>query len=244
MSEIQMDCPFCGKEKHLYYNPKKRVFICFHCGETGTKRSLSKSATIPIQSNSSTIKTSTPSHELRPPSHHSLSPSTRSYLTQQRGIESKVLEVLPISETEKGILFEFPSFDYWQERRFKPFHPRWWFPKDTAESVSRGVVYLADLHPESSRIVVVEGVLDALSIAPFENAAAVLSFRVHPNQVDYLSRRFDQALFIPDADVRAKDVLRGRFQLARKMETEIWQDYPVEAKDPNDLKDWQLEAIL
>lgn len=33
--ELKIDCPFCGKLKHLYVNTAKGVYHCFKCGEGG-----------------------------------------------------------------------------------------------------------------------------------------------------------------------------------------------------------------
>ena len=33
--EKKVDCVFCGKEKHMYINPYKKVYHCFRCGRGG-----------------------------------------------------------------------------------------------------------------------------------------------------------------------------------------------------------------
>ncbi len=35
MAEIKVDCPFCGKPKHLYINTAKGVYHCFKCDRGG-----------------------------------------------------------------------------------------------------------------------------------------------------------------------------------------------------------------
>lgn len=231
--EVILDCPFCNKKKHLYYNASKEVYLCFRCGATGKKRSLLANTVLP-SANSSKKSARRGTGESSPPSRE-LSPSTKSYLLNQRGLSSQVLKLVPVLETRSGLLFPFLGEDYWQERKWKPQKPRWRGPSHAKRTATDGIVYLLESHPESRRVVVVEGILDALAVAEFDNAAAVLSWRVHPAQASRLAAQFDECLWMPDADVPPSNLLRSFFRLSARMRTKIWNKYPDGYKDPGDL---------
>jgi hypothetical protein len=206
--EVKMDCPFCGKENHLYYNPAKGVFYCFRCGKSGHANELRRHGVM-VQRSDRVLYENEVSYRLGegladPPEYKEITTSSGDYL-HERGVHASVLRMLrqKIYETNKGLLFFYPDADYWQERRWSAFSPpRWVNPSVAPRSPAQGVVYHLRTQYESPRVVLVEGIFDALRVAPFANVAALLSSEYHDNQLRHLaSLGYTHATCVPDRDV-------------------------------------------
>jgi hypothetical protein len=139
-----------------------------------------------------------------PPPYKEITTSSVEYLTE-RGVHASVLNLLrrKVYDTAKGLLFLYPDWDYWQERRWTAFSPpRWVNPSVAAASPATGVTYHLRTHYDSTRVVLVEGILDALRVAPFENVAAMLSSKYHERQLMELEDSvYESVLIYPDRDV-------------------------------------------
>jgi len=201
-----MDCPFCHKEGHLYYNPSKRVFYCFKCGAKGTGQVLERAGHNLVTRD---VLQRDVSYRIvegleDPPPYEHLSDATRLYLLE-RGIHAPVLAALErkIYDTAKGILFFFPDEEYWQVRHWQPHTPpRWKNPSVAPRGSGGGVTYHIRQHYDSSRVCLVEGIGDALRVAPYANVAALLSSNPHESQLlSLLERGYDRVTFLFDRDV-------------------------------------------
>ena len=57
--------------------------------------------------------------------------------------------------------------------------------------------------PDDDRVVLVEGIIDALAVGQYTNSIATLSWRLHVAQLDDIARRYAQVIYMPDGDVPA-----------------------------------------
>lgn len=226
--EVVLDCPDCGKPKHLYANTTKRVYICFRCDSRGRlSPELSNQINLSNQSLSSNPKSNF-SRDLKT---SNLSQFAYTYLTEDRKLEPRLLKHLPILSSENGIAFGFPYEDVWQERTWN-CSARWLlYSKD--ERPSNGCLYQADLLGTKT-VFIVEGVIDALSLAPFVDTVATLSYRITPAQAKRLSNIYTNAVYFPDNDVKDKEVIRALETANEFLPTRLFGEYyPDECKDPS-----------
>ena len=248
--EKRLDCPYCGKEGHLYLNLDKGVFYCFRCGARGRSSALeSQGIRVEKQSLNTLYQPGTISHRVSeamsdPPDYKHLSISCINYLTG-RGVHDTILRTLrnKIYETDNGLLFFYPDEDYWQERRWKELGgPRWVNPSQAPRTPATGVVYHVRTHYDEDRIVLVEGIMDALRVAPFGNAAALLSSNFHERQLFGLSLAYDNADILLDSDVGAGKLLstlqraQAIFKSARLLH--------CTASDPGEMEDEDIIETL
>lgn len=198
MSARQEDlqtCPSCGREK-MYVNRAKAVYHCFRCGDSGKiqKLGITPAPTLPIFLVDESV-----SHTLCP-EHHDLTGFSQEYLVRTRGVGWWLVSGLPIFSTQRGILFLFPDWDYWQVRQWSAT-PKWLGPHGAPAGVRDGVTYNLNIS-SSDRVVLVEGVGDALKVATAgHNVAALLSNTLHDSQAEALSRMYARATVMLDADV-------------------------------------------
>jgi hypothetical protein len=113
---------------------------------------------------------------------------------------------MPITETAYGLLFRFPGFDYWQERRWAQHHPPPWKNK-SGVGASDGIYYHVRTAPSDPRVFLVEGIIDALVLGAYTNAASTLSWQLHVAQLDDLSTKYKTLIYMPDGDVPANRVM-------------------------------------
>lgn len=249
MAEKQLDCPSCGKERHLYLNIEKQVFYCFRCGYSGKAGELKAQGIQVPKKTSELLKPSTLSHRIvgsmsDPPEYYPLTTSSVEYLTN-RGVHGSIMNTLrkKIYETPRGLLFFFPDEDYWQLRHWSAWAPpRWVNPTVAPYTPAAGVVFHLRTHYDSSRVVLVEGVVDALRVAPFANVAAVLSSNVHEGQAIKLSCTYDALDIMLDGDVPLSKLLSQQRKLSGMFHSARICVSP--ASDPGSATDGDLERIL
>ena len=63
--ELELDCPVCGKEKHLYINSVKRVGHCQRCKEPFNWRRIVKEFHLPTRSNGGLLSSAPTLLEIR-----------------------------------------------------------------------------------------------------------------------------------------------------------------------------------
>jgi len=193
--EVIRTCPYCGRERKLYVNRRRRLYHCFVCQASGRVSELPWVE--PYSPGKTPEVVSTP-----PPRCHPLSREAHDYLVE-RGVNYGYFDC--VSETARGLLFRFPDSTYWQERRWEG-KPRW-RSANGGEGPSTGITF--HLSPSyvrpcerAKRVAIVEGIFDALKVVSSADhpAAAVLSNRIHPRQVKFLSSRYKEAIYLPDND--------------------------------------------
>lgn len=244
-NEKRMDCPYCGKEGHLYLNLDKHVFYCFRCSARGREGAL-KEHGIKIPSTTSrgpllgTLSFKIGESISDPPEYENLSTYSREYL-QSRGIHDTILRTLrrKIYDTAEGILFFYPDEDYWQVRRWDG-KPRWVNPHRAPRSPADGCTYHLRTHFGSSTVVVVEGIGDALRVAPFANCAAVLSSNLHDLQLARLSQEYSRVGILLDKDVSAPKLMASLKKAGAYFNEAVLLH--CSASDPGDMTDEEIEA--
>ena len=247
-NEKRMDCPYCGKEGHLYLNLDKGVFYCFRCGARGREGALKdQGIQVDKRSINSLKQPGTLSFKMTeavstPPEYGVLSTYSRSYL-KGRGVHDTILRVLrrKIYDTQEGILFFYPDEDYWQLRRWSGT-PRWVNPTTAPRSASGGVVYHLQTHYGSGAVVVVEGIGDALRVAPFANVAAVLSSNRHDAHLARLSERYDRVGILLDRDVPAPKLMASLNKAGAYFKKAELLYCP--AADPGEMTDEEIEEAV
>jgi len=189
-----------GKKAKLYYNPHKDVWLCFRCRDSG--KGIPEGVELddlPFDPGPSVQVTGVS----EPPPYQSPDVTALDYLVKDRGIPRYLVDSLPIYTTGKGILFFFPETDcgYWQERRWKVCSPpKWNNPKASPIKVRSGLTYELMSRPESKTVVLVEGVVDALAVAPYGNVAAYLGIVPNDYQLVTLSQHYGRLVWMPDGD--------------------------------------------
>ena len=204
------DCPFCGKENHLYINHTKKLWHCHRCKESGGPYSKSDKNYKSVIAHTGTPRTTTPTHTpsktpLKPP-HWPLKPFSLDYLTLTRGLNKHTVESLPIFSTEKGILFDFPQEDYWQERRWKSFSPpRWKNPPGR-----KAPCYRVERHFLPT-VFLVEGILDAIAVGTYVPSAAICGSKITEQQAHSLANDYENAIILLDStpDITDKVVYKN-----------------------------------
>lgn len=247
-NEKKMDCPYCGKEGHLYLNLDKRVFFCFKCGARGREGALKEQGvqvdkrTLNSLSQPGTLSFRLSEGVSEPPEYQPLSTYSREYLLG-RGIHDTILRTLrrKIYDTAEGILFFYPDEDYWQVRRWAGT-PRWVNPHTAPRSASGGVVYHLHTHFGDDTVVVVEGIGDALRVAPFANCAAALSSNLHDLQLAALAERYRNIGILLDRDVSAPKLLASLKKASAFFHTAVLMFCP--AADPGEMTDEQIEKAV
>ena len=230
--ETVYDCPFCRSEGHLYYNVAKRVFYCFKCAKGGNAAMLEregmtlKAGPDGLLSLRSDVMNKLGATIQQPPKGIEPEGACLDYLTE-RGVRGTSLELF--KQTEKGILCLFPDEDYWQERRWSAFAPpRWVNPTEAPREPGDGVTYHLRTHYDSRRIVLVEGIFDAIAVAPYGNVAAMLSSNYHDNQLRGLyDKGYRNATVMFDRDVMTSkriDVMGRVNNFFYKMSVFAYQD--------------------
>lgn len=236
MTEINTTCPYCGGDS-FYINTQKRVFYC-HRASCHASGKLDRDPT--YEPLTDPIESTDPS-KADPPPHWTLSESAKEYLLG-RGVSYYFLKTLPISSTEKGILFEFPNVrEYWQERRWKPYSPpRWKCPTGTGQSGRTGVYYEVRSRFFDGSLVVTEGILDALRVGEYRSAVAVLGSVVHERQLELLLGKYKNLIYMPDGDVPKDKIAEEfmKFPMGSKLIT-----LPPE-HDPGSLPTEELRRLL
>ena len=205
-TEEVYDCPFCNSEGHLYYNIAKRVFYCFKCSKGGTAAMLERQGmTLRRQPdgmmglNLDMMNKIGPAIQA-PPKAQKPEGACYEYLRGRYVTEAQ----MPLfQQTVKGILCLFPDEDYWQERRWEQFSPpRWKNPTEAPRAPSDGVTYHLRGHYPAKLVVLVEGIFDAIAVAPYCNVAAMLSSNYHESQLQCLADKgYQKAILMFDKDV-------------------------------------------
>ncbi len=195
--ETLQDCLACGHEK-MHVNVAKGVYHCKRCGSGGQVQKLGMTPRPGLPAfhiDESTSHTGLPEFG-------ELTEFAQNYLIEGRGVGWWLLAALPIFSTDRGILFVFSDWDYWQIRQWPNYgDPRWRDPLDAAAHAKDGVTYTLDIN-SSGRVVLVEGVGDALKVATAGyNSAALLSSQLHDAQAEALSQTYTRATLMLDADV-------------------------------------------
>ena len=206
-------CPACGRDK-MHVNTVKGVFHCKRCGESGRVQKLGIMPTpaLPLFQVDESIN-----HTTRP-DHNGLTTYAQNYLIQNRDIGWWLVSGLPIYSSRGGILFVFPDWDYWQVRQWST-QPRWVDPTDATAHARDGVTYNLSVN-HSGRVVLVEGIGDALKVATAGyNASALLSSTLHDAQAEALSRTYSRATVMLDADVPVGRVARAMSLASEHFET-------------------------
>lgn len=247
-NEKRLDCPYCGKEGHLYLNLDKGVFFCFRCGARGREGALKEQGvSVDKRTLNSIHQPGTLSFKVSdavsdPPDYQPLSTYSMDYLLL-RGIHTTILRTLrrKIYDTAEGILFFYPDEDYWQVRRWTGT-PRWINPHTAPRSASGGVVYHLRTHYESSSVAVVEGIGDALRVAPFANVAAVLSSNLHDLQLAGLAETYDHVGILLDRDVPAPKLISSLRKASAYFNKAELLFCP--AADPGEMTDEQIEEAV
>jgi hypothetical protein len=204
--EVVLDCPFCHSENHLYYNIEKRVFFCFKCNTGGTKAQLVSGGGSPpneqrarhILLDQNMVKVSRQMQE--PPASHPMTDAETEYLVS-RGVRPTQMHLFQAAA--KGIVCMFPDEDYWQMRAWSAFAPpRWVNPTDAPRQPADGLVYHLRPFYDSRRVVLVEGIFDAIPVSKFANVAAMLSKNYHEKQLQNLKDHgYSTATLMFDRDV-------------------------------------------
>lgn len=243
MSEIRTECTNwrCrGKPPSLSINKEKGVYYCFRCGEKGRTGNPSRQARL--------YGFEMSPKELEPvPESTLIVPGMRSYeyLEKRRGISPDVLMSVPIRESDKGIVFLFPEEAYWQERRWSEYRPPAWKNASPApRTTSNGVIYNVRSYPISDRVVVVEGIIDALAVAEFENAAAVLTNQVQDMQAQHLAQLYTKAVYMPDGDVPLKKIIKSKTILQEAFNTVVTYVSLPKGEDPASLRKEEMMKIM
>ena len=249
MAEKVMDCPYCNKEGHLYLNLEKRVFHCFRCGASGKAKDLEAQGIRVPKQTSELLKPSSLSFRMTdavsdPPEYFPLTTSSVEYLTS-RGVHDSIMNTLrkKIYETAKGILFFYPDEDYWQVRHWSAWAPpRWVNPTVAPRTPATGVVFHLRTYYDNRGVVLVEGIVDALRVAPFANVAAILSSNVHEEQLFHLSNTYESVGLMFDRDVPVSKKL-AQLKRARAMFPTAYLIH-CPGEDPGSCSDSLLEEVL
>ena len=180
MTDELFICPACNKRK-LYVSLVKpgNPWICHNAycpGIDGKGRRSGLGRELPFSISAPPKEAPKPTKGSDPPESWPLKTGDfeLEYLLQERAIEPWVINAMPIRRTATGILFLFPECDYWQERRWKPFPPRWKNMSGEGVGASNGAMYLVRV-THNDTLFLVEGIIDALSIGAFAPAASTLS---------------------------------------------------------------------
>ena len=235
--EKQGYCSDCGKRKR-YVNEKKQVYYCFVCCRGG-KLTTGTEPMVGLELDET--KGPVESQEV-PPSHRPLSDFDRNYYSK-RGVSPRLIQLLGdgLHSTDTGLLFMFPTEDYWQERRWGAFRPPpWKFPKNAKRITKDGVGFHIKINSDSKRVTVVEGIFDALRVSSLGyNSFAILSKKVHEAQAMELARGYDSCSLLLDSDVSLRDFNEAISVLAVHMDVEgiiLTEGDPAEQTD-EDLKE-------
>lgn len=236
-TEQLFDCPWCRRpdKPRLYVNAAKGQYYCQRCKRGGWARDLPVEVPLVVAPTGEEWTTPEPQPQSWP-----LTETAREYVEWRGPWRGN-----PILECEEGLLFPFPRLEYWQVRRWQKKHRRGpWRNARGPIGPADGVLYLAQSHPLSHTIVLVEGIFDALSVARVANAAAVLSFRTHPAQAARLvSWGYHRAVLLPDSDVSVADRARAAFAVASVMPVRLAQ-LPGGRKDPGEATEEELVQVL
>lgn len=232
--ERQGYCPDCGKRKR-YVNEKKGVYYCFVCCKGGrTSGSMDLPKLVSPKGTGEGME--------EPPENRALTDFDRSYFAR-RNISTSLLRTLKdsIRSTDTGLIFFFPTEDYWQERRWGAFRPPpWRFPKNAKRTTKDGVGFHIKINSDSKRVTVVEGIFDALRVSSLGyNSFAILSKKVHEAQAMELARGYDSCSLLLDSDVSLRDFNEAISVLAVHMDVEgiiLTEGDPAEQTD-EDLKE-------
>ena len=249
MAEKQMDCPSCGKKKHLYLNIEKQLFHCFRCGYSGRAKDLEMQGIAVPKKTDELLKPSSLSFRVAegmsdPPEYWDAGDDTIDYLAD-RGVHVTIQKLLrkKIYETSRGILFFYPDRDYWQVRHWSAWAPpRWLNPTVAPVTPAGGVVFHLRTHYDSDRVVLVEGIVDALRVAPFANVAAVLSTNIHEAQISGLAANYESCSIMLDRDVHLSKLLAQ----GRKVGAYFKHKHLVKYRsvDPGSASDEEIEEAL
>lgn len=189
--QVQNECPFCGKAKHLYFNAATTKWDCKRCGETGNLLTMKRrlgDIKVEVRSASDYIFYRGPrdSQRLpgeRPPAgidlklHDRLmsgkAPDVLSYLKDVRGFTDTTLERFKIGVMGKGSKL-FVSIPHYFDGELicvkfrsvppaKKFFARW---KDCPSVLFNGdcLKGLDKLKPNERRVAVCEGEFDAMAL--------------------------------------------------------------------------------
>jgi len=184
-----------GRPSKCYLNTAKGVFHCFRCHRSGKVEDWG----VRRVENLSPF----PERE-RPAPEFVYDEGQAGHYLEVRGVASEVLRQVQYYPSAKGIVFVFQDGEYWQERRWERYSPPRWL---TASGKHSG--YFLEFHPNKGRIFVVEGIIDALRVAEFENVVASLgSLPTERLLYHILLKGYEDVVWFPDGDVT--NVLRSR----------------------------------
>ena len=244
-------CPFCetngiapDTKGHLYVNTQTGVFHCFRCGVSGTFRTLLDKLRVlgeePVLNKEDEIHVVDVYEEFRTFVPLSEGSPKWQYLVQERKIPANSLRLAQAGEFRDKwydyvvfpILFKGRIVGY-QGRRISEGKPKY---ITGPKGVPLGrYVYNFDLAQRYQHIILVEGILDALSIGV--NAIALFGKDVSMQRVHILSLLENKRFIIMlDRDalqesIRYAKILRY-YGIAYIFE---WENIPEQIKDPNDL---------
>lgn len=244
-------CPVCGSDGwKVYLNPETGAWICFagSCGAKGRVEvgleadgkaagaqileALKQDDSIPVWD------------EIEMPPYHELTGAAKRYL-RKRGIDDLTAQRLGLVEWEDKSRVLFPYFDfegnliYWNSRRF-------------SQNLGDGPKYLTapGKHPlywldsKASRLVIVEGVMDAVKVWQAGFGAVALGGKSLPRYLTTSlltgARRYETIDVMLDPDA-LDAALRLRANLSDRADVRV---VPLVNLDPGDMTPEEIKEIL
>lgn len=178
-----------------------------------------------------------------PPNTKKLTPFDLQYL-KSRGVSGPLAKFMGIKSTEKGLYFPFKRVDCWQERRWKQFRPPPWVLPEKPTSKEDGVSYVVDLVGDD-KICLVEGIFDALKVGQILASAALLSFRIYPEQISQLKEwGYKKFIYFPDPELEDYLVWEQFNKLPIDSHCIRTPEYLLKQKDPSDLCMKEIKELV
>lgn len=244
-------CPVCGSDSwKVYVNPETGAWICFagSCGakgrvEVGLEDS-GRAAGAQILEALRQDDSAPVWDEIEMPPYHPLTGAAQRYL-KRRGVPIHVQQSLGLVEWENKSRVLFPYFDfegnliYWNSRRF-------------SQNLGDGPKYLTapGKHPlywldsQSDRLVIVEGVMDAIMVWQAGFGAVALGGKSLPrylaNSLLTGARRYETIDVMLDPDA-LDAALRLRASLSDRADVRV---VPLVDQDPGDMSPEEIKEIL
>lgn len=224
MAELKLDCPYCHKPKHLYWNSIKRVWHCFRCGRSG--KGIPPTYSCHQLMNRISGKGKPPEHSDYTQSRIRLPPDYKKFTgwthatnrvmeracwnyLLKRGLRQLEIFRYGIGWGNNRIIFPLRATDtgtltYWVARRISGspayMNPR--FPRQGA------LFWSSRWALTSSAVCLVEGVFDAIKLGRKFRCVSALGKRVTPRDfrnIAFAGVRKVFVVFDPDATEEARE---------------------------------------
>ena len=233
--ERKIDCPFCGKPKHMYVNDAKGVYYCQKCKKHGKIGHIGKVRT------TGTIE----SHVSSPPSLKGLRPLVPEdglfwdYAKHRRALQFRDRLYMSSNFPEyliMGLPLKGQSPNWFFGRRLLLAGPRYRYFNNTKGMICRSFTGIV------KEAVVVEGFFDLCNVCEHFPTISTLGKAWDKEKIDKILSCVKKKLWIALDNDAFKDSFLLVCELSNKIEVELLHSDVV--KDPGDGADWILSKVL